>query len=319
MRLRRDAPLATCARGRLARDGGVGQGRLEALRGQGRRARRRLLRRRQARPRASRSRRRASRRSGRPPGSPWRRSCSGAIASGRGWRSAPCWRTPGPACPFYAVLGITVGNTLEALAGAYLLREVADFRPSLERVRDVLALAVLGGHREHHDQRHHRGHQPAGRQRDRVRATSAPCGAPGGSATWAATSWSPRRCWSRPPTGPTGGRPDGCSEAVALVAAVLGVSALVFSQSDGPHLPRASRFWSGRRCGSGSRAPSAAILLVASVAIPLTENDLGPFSGRRSRRQAAPRAGVPGRSPASPALVLAAVITERRRAEEAAE
>jgi integral membrane sensor domain MASE1 len=37
-----------------------------------------------------------------------------------------------------------VGNTLEALAGAYLLR-VADFRPSLERVRDVIALAVLGG------------------------------------------------------------------------------------------------------------------------------------------------------------------------------
>src|SRR6185295_20410768 len=46
--------------------------------------------------------------------------------------------------PFYGVLGITVGNTLEALAGAYLLR-VADFRPSLERVRDVIALAVLGG------------------------------------------------------------------------------------------------------------------------------------------------------------------------------
>src|SRR6266571_955382 len=31
------------------------------------------------------------------------------------------------------------------LAGVYLLRELADFRPSLERVRDVLALAVLAG------------------------------------------------------------------------------------------------------------------------------------------------------------------------------
>src|SRR5438046_5145761 len=41
--------------------------------------------------------------------------------------------------PLYAVAGITVGNTLEALAGAYLLRELADFRASLERVRDVLA------------------------------------------------------------------------------------------------------------------------------------------------------------------------------------
>src|SRR2546421_858970 len=47
--------------------------------------------------------------------------------------------------PFFAVAGITVGNTLEALAGAYLLRELAGFRASLERVRDVLALAVLAG------------------------------------------------------------------------------------------------------------------------------------------------------------------------------
>ena len=45
--------------------------------------------------------------------------------------------------PAYAVLGITVGNTLEALAGAYLLRRLARFRPSLERVRDVLALVAL--------------------------------------------------------------------------------------------------------------------------------------------------------------------------------
>jgi PAS domain S-box-containing protein len=37
---------------------------------------------------------------------------------------------------------ISIGNTLEALAGVYLLRRVG-FRPSLERGRDVLALAVL--------------------------------------------------------------------------------------------------------------------------------------------------------------------------------
>jgi len=40
------------------------------------------------------------------------------------------------------LLGITAGNTLEALAGAYLLR-AAQFRPSMQRVRDVLALVVL--------------------------------------------------------------------------------------------------------------------------------------------------------------------------------
>ena len=84
--------------------------------------------------------------------------------------------------------------------------------------------------REHHDQRHHRRHQPAGRQRDRRRRLRAPCGAPGGSGTWAATSWSPRRSWSPPPTGPSGA-PGRLLEAVALAAVVLGVSALVFSQS----------------------------------------------------------------------------------------
>jgi len=39
--------------------------------------------------------------------------------------------------------GISVGNTLEALVGVYLLRRVG-FRRSLERVGDVLALATLG-------------------------------------------------------------------------------------------------------------------------------------------------------------------------------
>ena len=45
--------------------------------------------------------------------------------------------------PGSAVLGITLGNTLEALAGAVLLRRVAGFRPKLERLRDVLALIGL--------------------------------------------------------------------------------------------------------------------------------------------------------------------------------
>ncbi len=44
--------------------------------------------------------------------------------------------------PLGTALGITVGNTLEALVGARLLVAVG-FRPSLERPRDVLALAVL--------------------------------------------------------------------------------------------------------------------------------------------------------------------------------
>ena len=179
--------------------------------------------------------------------------------------------------PFYAVLGITVGNTLEALAGAYLLRELADFRASLDRVRDVLALAVLAG-------------AVSTTISATIGVTSLLVGneiASGdlGSVwrTWwlgdmggdlvvapallvAATHWPYRRAPGRLP------------EAVALVAAVLGVSALVFSQSTAltflvlPLLVWAAlRFWQPGAVGT--------TLLVASIAIPLTENDIGPFSG----------------------------------------
>jgi serine phosphatase RsbU (regulator of sigma subunit) len=44
--------------------------------------------------------------------------------------------------PAITVLGITVGNTLEALVGAWLLRRV-NFRPALDTVRDVLVLVGL--------------------------------------------------------------------------------------------------------------------------------------------------------------------------------
>src|SRR6516162_5432892 len=45
--------------------------------------------------------------------------------------------------PAVTVLGIVVGNTLEALTGAFLLRRVGGFRPGLERVRDVISLVVF--------------------------------------------------------------------------------------------------------------------------------------------------------------------------------
>src|SRR5262245_28681472 len=40
--------------------------------------------------------------------------------------------------------GIALGNTLEALAAAWMLRRLVKFDPALERVRDVLGLVVLG-------------------------------------------------------------------------------------------------------------------------------------------------------------------------------
>src|SRR5918992_5374671 len=45
--------------------------------------------------------------------------------------------------PIFVALGIGVGNTLEAIVGTYALRRVRGFRPSLDRVRDVVALIVL--------------------------------------------------------------------------------------------------------------------------------------------------------------------------------
>ena len=45
--------------------------------------------------------------------------------------------------PVAGAAGIALGNTLEAVCAVWLLRRVADFRPSLERLRDVLALVTL--------------------------------------------------------------------------------------------------------------------------------------------------------------------------------
>jgi integral membrane sensor domain MASE1 len=45
--------------------------------------------------------------------------------------------------PLLAAAGIATGNTLEALAGAFLLHRLAHFHSTLDRHRDVLALIVL--------------------------------------------------------------------------------------------------------------------------------------------------------------------------------
>src|SRR3954453_2972816 len=46
--------------------------------------------------------------------------------------------------PLLTVVGIAAGNTLEAVLGAYLLLHFTGFKPSLERVSDVVALVVYG-------------------------------------------------------------------------------------------------------------------------------------------------------------------------------
>jgi serine phosphatase RsbU (regulator of sigma subunit)/integral membrane sensor domain MASE1/anti-sigma regulatory factor (Ser/Thr protein kinase) len=218
--------------------------------------------------------------------------------------------------PLYAVLGITTGNTLEALAGAYLLRRFADFRPSLERVRDVIALVVL-----------------AGAVSTTISATFGVTsllmadeisGGEFGSVwrTWwlgdlggdlivapallvAATSW------------PFNRAPGRLLEAIGLLAVVVGVSLLVFSTSTTliylifpPLIWAALRFWQ-----PGAAATS---LIVAGVAIPFAEADAGPFAGHPPDERlllAQTFVGVAGVT----ALVLAAVTTERRRVEDTVE
>jgi diguanylate cyclase (GGDEF)-like protein len=46
--------------------------------------------------------------------------------------------------PLLTVAGIAAGNTLEAVLGAYLLLHFTGFKPSLERVSDVVAFVVYG-------------------------------------------------------------------------------------------------------------------------------------------------------------------------------
>ncbi len=48
------------------------------------------------------------------------------------------------AVPHVAALGIALANTVGPLCGAWLLRRLPGFRPSLTRLRDVLGLATLG-------------------------------------------------------------------------------------------------------------------------------------------------------------------------------
>ena len=77
---------------------------------------------------------------------------------------------------------IATGNTLEALAGAYLLRHLTQFRESLERPQDVLGFTALAAGAVYGGQRHHRRPQPlSGRE---PRGISSPrSGGSGGSAT----------------------------------------------------------------------------------------------------------------------------------------
>ncbi|MET0683803.1 MAG: MASE1 domain-containing protein [Solirubrobacteraceae bacterium] len=218
--------------------------------------------------------------------------------------------------PMITVLGITCGNTAEAVAGAYLLRRVAGFMPSLERVRDVLALVALGA------------------VGSTLIAATIGVGSlvVGGEvpvddfgAVW--------RVWW---LGDMGGNllvaplimaaaahwpfdrvPGRAGEAIVLAAAVVGLSVFVFRQETNlAYLAFPLLVWAALRFWQPGAA--AASLAVATIAVYYTANAEGPFVRSNpddSLLLAQTYFGVTGVT----VLLLAAVITERRRAEETVE
>jgi integral membrane sensor domain MASE1 len=215
--------------------------------------------------------------------------------------------------PVYSVLGITIGNTLEAVAGAYLLSQVAHFRPSLERVRDVLALAGL-----------------AAIVSTMVSATIGVASLLAADEIEASGFGSVWRTWwlgdmggdlvvapalmvvaSRWPLRIEARR---LPEPAALALLAGGLAVLIFTRDTNLiFLILPLLIWACLRF----RQPGTVLLclLIASVAIPLTENDLGPFSGQSpDDRLLLAQAFIGVLSVTG--LALAAVVTERQRVED---
>jgi integral membrane sensor domain MASE1 len=218
--------------------------------------------------------------------------------------------------PLYSTLGIAIGNTGEALVGAFLLHEVADFRPSLERVRDVISLTILG----------------AGIS-TMVSATIGVASLLLGDAVSAGDIWTSWRTWWLGDGGgdllvapaimvavthwPYRRAPGRGLEAVllllVLVAATFGVFYPTSVSRSFVLFPiliwAALRFW--------QPGTMATCLVMAAIGIPLTTHDRGAFAGYGSDlRLQLLQTFLDALTLTG--LVLAAVMTERQRIEGAA-
>ena len=218
--------------------------------------------------------------------------------------------------PLVTTLGIATGNTLEALVGAYLLCSVTDFRPSLERARDVVLLALLAG-----------GVSTAvsatigvtslwiGNQVDANDLDTAWrvwwLGDMGGDLLVAPFLMVVVTIWRRHDFPVTTAR---VVEAVALTAVLAGVSVLAFSGNVPityvvfpPLIWAALRF---RQIGATTGS-----LIVATVAVLYTAGDMGPFV-RHSQDDGLLLAQTFVGVAAITTLLLAAIMSERERAEQ---
>jgi integral membrane sensor domain MASE1 len=215
--------------------------------------------------------------------------------------------------PAVTVLGITCGNTLEALVGAYLLRRVAGFRPDLQRIRDLVYLVLFGA----------------------VLSTtvSASIGVASLLAGDAIVFDHVPSVWRTWWLGDMGGdlivapalliaaayrsftrAPGRAIEAIALAGALAGTSVLVFSQSTPvTYVIFPLMAWAALRFLQPGAA--AASLVVASIAVAFTANGDGPFasSGPDARLLLAQTFVAVA---AVTSLVMAIVTNARHRAEE---
>jgi len=185
--------------------------------------------------------------------------------------------------PAGVALGIAAGNTLEALVGARLLRRDDGFSTSLDRVRDVLALVVFAA-------------VLSTTVSATIGVTSLYAGGlipPGGGPTTWRAWWVGDRIgnlfvapvllvW----IGPGAPLPRGrrLVEAVAVAAASLVVSAIVFGSAASPQPGAFTQafflfpvlIWAALRFGPRGAASSA--FLVSTVAIWATAVGRGPFA-----------------------------------------
>jgi PAS domain S-box-containing protein len=215
--------------------------------------------------------------------------------------------------PPIAIVGITIGNTLEALVGAFLLLRVARFRPSLDRVRDVLALVVLA----------------AGLSTTvsaTVGVTSLWIGDQIHTAAELPSAW---RVWWLGDMGgdllvaplllvlASGVRVSRSrarvAEGSALLCILVGLSLLIFTQ-DVPYtfLIFPPLIWAALRFRQLGATLSS--LIVAAIAVLFTEHDVGPFargSPDASLLLSQTFMGIAGVT----ALLLAAITSERRQAQ----
>jgi integral membrane sensor domain MASE1 len=217
--------------------------------------------------------------------------------------------------PLGTVLAITLGNTLEALVGAYLLQRFAGFDPRLERVRDVVSLTLL-----------------AAVLSTLISATIGVAGLRLGTdlpADRIAETW--RTWW----LGDMAGdlivapfvlvaalhlrrglrRPRRIGEAAALGVALASLSVLAFSQTTPvSYVVFPCLIWAALRFRQVGA--TTASLVVAGVAVAFTANGEGPFvqaSQDDSLLLSQTFVSVAGLT----ALLLAAIATELARAERA--